>query len=581
MSVEPFITEHLDLWTEAVTTKSTSGRYNNGKIELTGIKKLRELILELAIRGKLLPQRSNDGSADEILERVAERKKLWFKEAPGKKPRKTPPVTDEEKRFDVANNWGWARLADLLRVINGRAYKKHEMLNKGTPLLRVGNLFTSSDWYYSNLELDQDKYIENGDLIYAWSASFGPFIWHGGHAIYHYHIWKLDLFDKPSIDKNYLFIFLQAITEDIKSSGSGIAMIHMTKAKMEELAVPIPPLAEQHRIVQKVDELMALCDRLEQQTRDQHAAHETLVDALLDTLTQSKDADELADNWARLAAHFDTLFTTEHSVDRLQDTIKQLAVMGKLVPQKNSDGDAAKLIESIRLDKEHLVNSGQINIRKELPKPSADEMPFETPSNWVWCRLEELTYHSESGWSPACKSTPRTGDNWGVLKVSAVSWGVFQPQENKELPPNLASKPKLEVKAGDFLISRANTVDLVARSVITPEKTPSKLMMSDKIVRFSFSPEITPEYVNLFNNSPAARVYYAQIAGGTSSSMKNVSRHQIQMLCLPLPPTGEQSRIVRRVNQLVAICDQLKARLNQAGDTRRQMANAVVEQAVH
>ena len=307
MSARELITEHLDLWTGAVTKKSSRGRGSNGKVELTGIKKLRELILELAIRGKLLDQSPDDKPAQQLLERCLEAKTEALQKGKLKKTRKQAAITKEDTPFTLPNRWIWSRLDDLVRVINGRAYKKHEMLASGTPLLRVGNLFTSNEWYYSDLELEEDKYIDSGDLIYAWSASFGPFIWDGGRAIYHYHIWKLDFFDNEAINKHFICLYLNAVTEEIKSSGSGIAMIHMTKAKMEELIVPLPPQQEQHRIVQKVDELMALCDRLEQQTSDQLKAYETLVDTLLGTLTQSKNATELADNWARLAAHFDTL----------------------------------------------------------------------------------------------------------------------------------------------------------------------------------------------------------------------------------------------------------------------------------
>ena len=574
------ITEHLDLCTGAVTKKSSSGRGSNGKVELTGVKRLRELILELAVRGKLVDQNPHEIPAQQLLERCLYAKTIAVHQGKLKKPRKHAAITDDDTPLPLPDGWVWTRLDDLVRVINGRAYKKHEMLSSGTPLLRVGNLFTSNEWYYSDLELEDDKYIDNGDLIYAWSASFGPFIWEGGRAIYHYHIWKLDLFDATAISKRFLYLYLKAITEEIKSSGSGIAMIHMTKAKMEELVFPFPPLEEQHRIVQKVDELMALCDRLEQQISDQLDAHETLVDTLLGTLTQSENATELADNWARLAAHFDTLFTTEQSIDKLKQTILQLAVMGRLVEQDDGDEPAGSLLGKIDQEIASLVKQGRIKRSKPVPQTVDSDKFFEIPNTWQWVRLGNLALHSEAGWSPKCHDSPRENQSWAVLKVSAVTWGEFRPEENKELPANLTPRPEYEVHPSDFLISRANTSELVARSVVVPEGAPTRLMMSDKIIRFVFSKQVEPLYLNLFNNSPHARNYYLSVAGGTSSSMKNVSRAQIQALAVPLPPKAEQIRIVQKVDELMALCDQLKERLNQGSETRCHLAEAVVEKGL-
>ena len=226
-----------------------------------GIKKLRELILELAVRGKLVPQDPNDEPASELLKRIAEEKARLVAEGQIKKQKKLATnLGSEDQKFDLPAGWAWARLSDVVNVLNGRAYKKEELLDAGTPVLRVGNLFTSNQWYYSNLILDEDKYCDPGDLLFAWSASFGPFIWQGERSIYHYHIWKLDFYAQGQFCKHYLYSFLLEQTQEIKAAGHGVSMVHMTKEKMEKLVVPVPPLSEQHRIVAKVDELMALCD---------------------------------------------------------------------------------------------------------------------------------------------------------------------------------------------------------------------------------------------------------------------------------------------------------------------------------
>ena len=226
------------------------------------VPRLRRFVLDLAVRGKLAPQDPTDEPASELLKRIA----LARADAPksgrsDKKKLVDPSLT--ELPFDLPSGWSRTQLSELVRVVNGRAYKKPELLDEGTPVPRVGNLFTSDHWYYSNLQLEDDKYCDKGDLIYAWSASFGPFIWNGPRVIYHYHIWKLPLFSEADLDKQFLYLFLQQKTREIKDAGHGISMVHMTKEKMEQLAVPLPPLAEQRRIVAKVDALMALCDRLE------------------------------------------------------------------------------------------------------------------------------------------------------------------------------------------------------------------------------------------------------------------------------------------------------------------------------
>jgi len=131
------------------------------------------------------------------------------------------------------------------------------------------------------LQLDEDKYCDKGDLIFAWSASFGPFIWTGEKVIYHYHIWKLPLHSEANLSKLYLYNFLLQKTREIKEAGHGISMIHMTKEKIELIKVPLPPLAEQHRIVAKVDELMGLCDRLEASLNATTATRRRLLDAIL------------------------------------------------------------------------------------------------------------------------------------------------------------------------------------------------------------------------------------------------------------------------------------------------------------
>lgn len=162
-------------------------------------------------------------------------------------------------------SWTLVKLSEVCTLINGRAYNRDELLSLGKyEVLRVGNFFSNRNWYYSDLELPEDKYCESGDLLYAWSASFGPRIWEGGKVIYHYHIWKI-VIDENIVDKKYLFHALKYDVESIKrEQGTGSTMLHVTKSAMEDRLIPLPPLPEQKRIAAILDKADAICGKRQQ-----------------------------------------------------------------------------------------------------------------------------------------------------------------------------------------------------------------------------------------------------------------------------------------------------------------------------
>ncbi|MBZ5757031.1 restriction endonuclease subunit S [Pseudomonas sp. S5(2021)] len=546
-----------------------------------GIKKLRELILELAVRGKLVPQDPKDEPANELLKRIAEEKARLVAEGKIKKQKALTERDDEAPAFELPAGWAWARLSDVVNVLNGRAYKKEELLDAGTPVLRVGNLFTSNHWYYSNLTLEEDKYCNPGDLLFAWSASFGPFIWQGERSIYHYHIWKLDFYAKDQLSKHYLYNYLLEQTQEIKAAGHGVSMVHMTKEKMEKLVVPVPPLAEQDRIVAKVDQLMALCDQLEAQQADADSAHTQLVQALLDSLTQARDAEDFAQSWQRLAEHFHTLFTTEPCIDALKQTLLQLAVRGRLVPQIPEEKEAINWLERIKLEKQRLQHN---RLRQNVNRATDIEIEtpaIEVPESWRWVSLADITLGMDSGWSPACEPTPSPNDSvWGVLKTTAVQVLQYLEGENKELPAHLEPRPDAEVKAGDILFTRAGPTNRVGISCLV-ESTRPRLMISDKIIRFHpVEVGAYGRYIALCLNTGGTAMYLELAKSGMAASQVNISQEKLKRAPIPFPPLPEQRRIVAKVDQLMALCDQLKARLSQARQVHEHLANALVEQAV-
>ncbi|MDM4210093.1 restriction endonuclease subunit S [Klebsiella spallanzanii] len=593
MAVEKLIVDHIDTWTTALQIRSTAGRGSSGKIDLYGIKKLRELILELAVRGKLVPQDPNDEPASVLLERIAAEKAELVKQGKIKKQKPLPEISEEEKPFALPEGWEWVALQEICSLENGDRSKnypnKSTLVETGIPFVNAGHLengnIRQEDMTFITPEhfsiLRSGKFL-NGDILFCLRGSLGKsaIVQNLSGAIASSLV-IVRVF-KPTFNK-YIHLYFDApLSYDfINKYDNGTAQPNLAATDLARFLVPLPPLDEQSRIVNKITELMTLCDQLEQHSLTSLDAHQQLVETLLTTLTDSQNADELAENWARISEHFDTLFTTESSIDALKQTILQLAVMGKLVPQDPNDEPASELLKRIAQEKAQLVKDGKMKKQKPLPPISDEEKPFELPDGWEWCRLGELALKSEAGWSPQCENTPRSGEQWGVLKISAVTWGEYQPEENKALPAHLSPREEFEVKENDFLISRANTAELVARSVVVPEKTPGNLMLSDKIIRFEFSSLVSAHYISLVNNSIFSREYYKEVAGGTSSSMKNVSRNQVSELLIGLPGYNEQLKIVENIAKYIQICEALTSKIKSAQQTQFHLADALTDAATN
>lgn len=375
MAIENLITDHLDLWTAAVRPKSSAGRGSNSKLELTGIKKLRELILELAVRGKLVPQDPSDEPASVLLERIAAEKTRLVKEGKIKKPKALPEIGEEEKPFELPDGWVWSMLAEIAEI-NPRNESDDTVDASFVPMSLISTAYNGQHEFEARKWGEIKKgftHFSNGDIGIAKitpcfenskAAVFRGLTNGIGAGTTELHI------ARPYTDYVSAFFILLNIKSPIylKKGEAGMTgtagQKRLAKDFFSFYPLPIPPFAEQHRIVAKVDELMALCDQLEQCSESQLAAHQTLVETLLATLTDSCDADELAQNWARLSTHFDTLFTTEASIDALKQTILQLAVMGKLVPQDPSDEPASALLERIAAEKALLVKEKKIKKRE-------------------------------------------------------------------------------------------------------------------------------------------------------------------------------------------------------------------------
>ncbi len=375
MSVEKLIVDHMETWTSALQTRSTAGRGSSGKIELYGIKKLRELILELAVRGKLVPQDPNDEPASELLKRIAAEKAELVKQGKIKKQKPLPEISEEEKPFELPEGWEWVRLGNIAEYIQrGKGPKYSE---NGT--VRVvsqkcvqwsGFKLEQSRWITDESipSYTEERFLKNGDVLWNSTGAGGT----AGRVNF------LETVKERLVVDSHV-----TIIRSIKQNGQficnyistyGIQQLFDPKHPKTLLSGTTEVLSSAWLVVpdNKVIELMSLCDQLEQQSLSSLDAHQQLVETLLGTLTDSQNAEELAENWARINEHFDTLFTTEASVDALKQTILQLAVMGKLVPQDPNDEPASELLKRITQEvlKLYIAFKAETNFVDVVPQKS-------------------------------------------------------------------------------------------------------------------------------------------------------------------------------------------------------------------
>lgn len=589
MSARELITEHLDLWTGAVKKKSISGRGSNGKLELTGVKKLRKLILELAVRGKLVEQCPADTSAEQLLERIAGLRKELIASKRIKNSNPLPTVTPVEAPSKLPAGWAWTRLGSIAEI-NPRNTGVDTLEASFIPMPLVNTSYHGEhgDEPRNWGEIKKGySHFANGDIGLA---KITPCFENSKAAVFRNlrngigaGTTELHVARPLSsvIDPYFLLLFLKSprfLAEGEKVMTGSAGQKRVPKDYFAETPLPLPPQEEQYLIVNKVHELMTLCDRLEQQTSDQLETHETLVDTLLGTLTQSESATELADNWARLAAHFDTLFTTEQSIDKLKQTILQLAVMGRLAEQSPNDTPAPELLNAIQSEKDRILESKRIKKFKELPPVSAAEEPYKIPSGWMWSRIGSVALYTEYGTSA---KTLDSIHGIPVVKMGDIQEGKVLIGGQKHAPKSTEGIHALLLQQGDLLYNRTNSPELVGKTGIFrgPDDT---LSFASYLIRIKVEePLLSSNFLNLAMNSPRFRETEINPHLKQQCGQANVNGTILKQMRVPLPPREEQTRIVQKVDELMALCDQLKECLNQASETRCQLAEAEMEGAMN
>jgi type I restriction enzyme S subunit len=322
---------------------------------------------------------------------------------------------------------------------------------------------------------------------------------------------------------------------------------------------------------------MALCDRLEQEVGAGETAHAKLVETLLGTLTQSTDAAELAANWQRLAEHFDTLFTTEASLDALKRTILQLAVMGKLVPQDPNDEPANELLLRIAQERTRLETEGVCKKSKPMPPVGDDDGPFELPVGWIWERIGNYVLQTDYGLS---EKTFAVADGIPVLKMGDIQGGNVILGGQKAVPPMTEGLPYLLLEPGDLLYNSTNSSELVGKTGIFRGPA-QQFSFASYLIRIRCANWlVSPTFLNFVMNSPLFRETEIVPHLKQQCGQANVNGTILRNMRVPVPPAAEQHRIVAKVDELMAFCDRLKADLVESRNRQQRLATTLIETAL-
>lgn len=589
MTVEKLITDHIDIWSSALQTRSTAGRGSNGKIDLYGIKKLRELILELAVRGKLVPQDPNDEPVSELLKRIAAEKAELVKQGKIKKQKTLPEISEDEKPFELPEGWEWGRVGDIAIFTNGFAFKSSDFKDDGVGIVKIGDIDSAGFISTENMSYVDQSVVENlpldleaepGCLVIAMSgATTGKLGFNTTNKIFFLNQ-RVGKISPLLMNKYYLYYYLSTKIAENLSISMGSAIPNISTIQINNIIIPLPSEREQQIIVDKINELIFLCDQLEQQSLTSLDAHQQLVETLLATLTDSQNAEELAENWARISQHFDTLFTTEASIDALKKTILQLAVMGKLVPQDPNDEPASELLKRIEQEKAQLVKEGKIKKQKPLPPISEEEKPFELPVGWEWCRFEDIV-DIQSGITKGRKLQGRKLVTVPYLSVANVQRGYIDLSAVKTTEIPIEEMEKYKVYNSDLLITEGGDWDKVGRTAIWIENDMSYMAHQNHVFKArKILPEQDVVWLSNFLNGPFAREYFSGSSKQTTN-LASINKTQLRGCLIAVPPKEEKERIVAKFNDLLLISDTLKSRLQSARQTQLHLADALTDAALN
>lgn len=484
---------------------------------------LKNSILQLAVQGKLVPQCKEDEPASELTRQIIERRNQVEKNH----IKTLSSVSEEEISFDIPESWIWLRLGDFCQVYNGNSINSTVKQEKYSQKCDGHCFIATKDVGFDHIiDYENGIYIPKEETNFK-VANAGSILlcMEGGSAGKKIGVLdrdvcfgnKLCCFTPYIIENQYLYHYLQSPMFFSSFFDSMTGLIGgVGSAKLKNLICPIPPLAEQERIVAKIEELMPLVE----------------------------EYGKVEEQLTKLNAEFP---------DKLRKSILQQAVQGKLTERDSADEPASELLKRIKTEKEALIKSGKIKKEKPLPEITEDEKPFDIPDTWEWVRLSDICNISDG-----THQTPTYVEH-GIPFISAqnVKPYRFLPENHRDVSYEdyLEYNKNISPEKGDILMARVGAG--IGEAAIIDQDFEFSIYVSLTLIK-CYSKEFDMMYLLHVLNSPIGRKLAEKKTLGKGASQGNLNLIFIREFVLPIPPLAEQKRIVKRVEELLALCDELK-----------------------
>ena len=550
------------------------------------VKKLRETILNLAVRGKLVPQNPNDEPASVLLERIREEKQRLIKEGKIKKGKALPEISEEEKPYELPKGWEWVRLKEI-------GYNLGQKKPDQTfTYIDVGSINKEKGVLEADLNVLEPieapsrarKMVDKGSVIYSTvrpyllniaiidrEFEFEPIV-STAFAVIHPYL---------KVNDKFILIYLRSIPfiNYVESQMVGMAYPAINDEKLFKGLFPLPPLAEQKRIVEKVDSLMAFCDKLEENLKKEVKYEMLSAKSVFNSIGNARTTEELEKTLRFILLNFKDLTLGDNAVKELKNCILQLAVQGKLVPQDPLDEPAEVLLKKIRIEKERLIKEKKIKKEKALREISDDEKPFELPSGWQWIRLGDCIQFI-NGYAFKSNTYVKNSSNQLIRLGNVKNERLIIDSKEVFIPDEIANQcSNYLIKPQDILVTMTGTRnkrDYFFTYKITEDDVASRNLYLNQ--RVGLIRNYIVEQNNYFNIALKANYILDKIFESETGTANqgNIGAKAISDLVIGLPPLSEQKRIVEKVDSLMTLCDELEKRIEKSKKYSEQLMLSVL-----